>query len=165
MNKTKSFLWIILTLMFTLSLTSCVLTPADYCEKILNSCGDIKNGTSELANLIATKDVDKIQAKYDENLQKINKTIADFQKMGDWQGNKDLIEAGIRYVEFYKRTYENQYSKFIEILKKENKTYEDGDVVAFAAEDIAEESIKVEQDLINNFSKFTKEFGLITTSY
>jgi hypothetical protein len=85
--------------------------------------------------------------------------------MGECKGNKELVEAGIKYAEFYKKVYEEDYSLYIEILKKDHKTDFDGGIIAATMEDIEKESLKVEQNLIKNFSKFVEEFDLTPTSY
>ncbi len=164
MNMTKKILLGIVTLLLSLSFTSCVLTPADYCEKVLDLCGELKTCTTDFAKIIGSKDIDKIQKTYDSNLKKINETLAELQEMGDCKGNKDLVEAGIKYAEFYKKVYEEDYSLYIEILKKDHKTEYDGGIVAATMGEIEKESLKAEQNLLKNFSKFVEEFGLIPTS-
>ena len=165
MNKTKKVLLGIITLLLSFSFTSCVLTPADYCEKVLSLCGELKSCTKDFAQTIGTKDLNKIQETYDSNLKKINETLAELQGMGECKGNKELVEAGIKYAEFYKKVYEEDYSLYIEILKKDHKTDFDGGIIAATMEDIEKESLKVEQNLIKNFSKFVEEFDLTPTSY
>ena len=146
--------------LFSLFLVSCNTTPADYCETVMNECVQLDNNTKEFTQQIASRDMQKIQETYDQNLKDINETISKLQAMGDCRGQAYLVESAIRYAQSYKEIYENEYATFIQILSKEKKTYEDGDIVALSVDDIAKKNLEAKSDLIKNFSRFVKDFEL-----
>lgn len=160
MRNGKTVLGVVATILISLFFTACTLTPADYCETIIGDCNQLETHVKELSKQIAAKDYTKAQEVYDKNLKEIDKTIASFQKMGDCQGKTYLIDAALDFANTYKSIYENQYATYLEILKKEKKTYEDGDRIALSVSDVAESSLKAKENLVKSFFQFVKEFDL-----
>ena len=106
----------------------------------MNECVKLDNNTKEFTQQISSRDMQKIQETYDQNLKDINETISTLQDLGDCRGQAYLVESAIRYAQSYKEIYENEYATFIKILSKEN--------------------LEAKSDLIKNFSRFVKDFEL-----
>ncbi len=160
MQKTKAAVLAFTTVILSLLLSACSLTPADYCETVLNKCLDLEVSVKELSNQISSKDYEKIEETYNKNLEEINETLNELQDLGDCRGQRYLIDSAINYAQTYKDIYENEFATALEILKKENRTYEDGDTIAFMIDGIAEKSQDAKCGLVKSFSQFVKDFEL-----
>lgn len=154
-----SFLAIFAVIASALMLSACS-TPADYCENVMGKCTKLEKDVNKLADQIASKDIDKIQIVYNENLAEINETIDYLQKIGACNNQEYLQKAALNFAQTYKDIYENEYATAIDILKKDKKTFEDGDKIAFMFDDVEAKSNEAKIDLLNNFKKFIQEFEL-----
>lgn len=161
MRKMKLTSYIAGILVSSMAFFSSCTTPADYCEKMMAKCSNLESNVGTLAKEIANKDYAKVQEVYDDNLKEIDKTIEEIQSMGDFQEGGYLQSAALSYAQAYKEIYENEFATAIRIMKKENKTYADGDTIAFMIDDVSKKSQDAKNDLLRNFTKFVKEHGLI----
>ena len=159
MKKIKIILCFIAAFALTYFLHSCS-TPADYCDEIIKDCGKLEVSVGKLASQISSKDYEKVRKIYDENLEEVNSVLQHLEKIGEYKGENYLQTAAIDYAKTYKEIYENEFSVAIEIVNKEKKSYEDGEKVAFMLDDVIKKSKVAKDNLMENISRFVKEYDL-----
>ena len=155
---------VVFSLFSSVFFSSCS-TPGDYCESMVALCTEIEADLSNLSDAISAKDYQKAEDVYNQNLQSIEKTIEKINVKGDYNGQSKLYEAALKFANTYKDIYQNEYKTCIDILKKENHTYADGDSLAMMMDGLDKKYISARHDLVVAFKEFVAENDLSVSSY
>lgn len=140
-------------------------TPADYCETMVMLCTDIEADLNDLSEEIKNKDYEAAEEVYSKNLENINKTIQKINVKGGYKEDTQLFDAALQFANTYKDIYQNEYRTCIDILKKENHTYADGDSLAFMMDGLSQKYLTARKELVNAYKAFMAANDLIEASY
>ena len=105
----------------------------------------------------AQVNLDSAQALLDKFIPETEVMISELKVMPAWKGDSSLRNAAVKSFAFYKRVFEKDYRRILEIRKDENATEEDISELNQIIESISKEEEKFDKDLHNAQRDFAQK--------
>ena len=142
-------------------MSSCATTPAEYVETLSDEAAKMEAQNKIIVECLSKRDIPGAEAALKEAKLEADKSLARLQKMEAFEGNDELRQSCIEFVDFYKTIFNNEYEQAFDVLRKtEKRTTDDVNKLSELLLSVTTENQFVKADLMKSISSFCKDYEL-----
>ncbi|MBP5455935.1 MAG: hypothetical protein J6Y37_05510 [Paludibacteraceae bacterium] len=146
-------------------MSSCATTPAEYVETVSGEAEKMEAQNKIIVEYLSKRDIPGAEAALQAAKLEADKSLERLQKMESFEGNDELRQNCIEFVDFYKTIFNNEYEQAFDVLRKTDKrTTDDVNKLSEILLSVTTENQFVKADLVKSIKKFCKEYELTITN-
>ncbi|MBI5326175.1 MAG: hypothetical protein HZB41_13045 [Ignavibacteriae bacterium] len=138
------------------------MKPVEYNDSIIGFQEKVIKKVLDFSQNFQMLDTVQRQAKLNDILNEIDNALTILKQLPPFYGNSRLKEAAIKWFDFYKSSFDNEYREILNIAKKPETEISENDIMRMEelSKRVATKELEIHKDFESIQQEFYKQFNI-----
>lgn len=138
------------------------LTPIEYNDSIIGFQEKVIKKVLDFSQNFQMLDTVQREANLDDIIHEIESSLSNLNQLSPYYGNSKLKDAALKWLNFYKSVFDNEYREIIKISKKHETEITENDIIRMndLSKSVADRELQVHKEFETVQQDFYKQFNI-----